>query len=65
MNDLSLLSGRKENFDGIASGDNFTDKRFFTDKPLFSCSIYRLLLTAAEPLIYRFFVNFDSNQLWP
>ena len=35
MNDfLSLLSGQKENFDGIAAGDNFTDKRFFTDKPL-------------------------------
>ena len=35
MNDfLSLLSGQKENFDGIAAGDNFTDKRVFTDKPL-------------------------------
>ena len=35
MNDfLSLLSGQKENFDGIAAGDNFTDKQFFTDKPL-------------------------------
>ena len=35
MNDfLSLFSGKKENFDGIAAGDNFTDKRFFTDKPL-------------------------------
>ena len=35
MNDfLSLLSGQKKNFDGIAAVDNFTDKRFFTDKPL-------------------------------
>ena len=24
----------KKNFDGIAAGDNFTDKRVFTDKPL-------------------------------
>ena len=35
MNDfLSLLIGQKENFDDVAVGDNFTDKRFFTDKPL-------------------------------
>ena len=31
---LFLLSGKKENFDSIAAGDNFTDKRFFTYKPL-------------------------------
>ena len=31
---LFLLSGKKENFDSIAAGDNFTDKRFFTDKTL-------------------------------
>ena len=35
MNDfLSLLSGQKENFDGVAVGDNLTDKRVFTDKTL-------------------------------
>ena len=35
MNDfLRLFIGQKENFDGVAVGGNFTDKRFFTDKPL-------------------------------
>ena len=35
MNDfLSLFIGQKGNFDGVAAGDHFTDKRFFTDKPL-------------------------------
>ena len=35
MNDfLWLFIGQKENFEGVAVGGYFTDKRFFTDKPL-------------------------------